>query len=269
MSVAKVLLVVAGTILVSLAPSHVAVAAGDGVIARGFNAASAINDGVLVSVEEDRSDRVAVATMQSVDRLAGVAVTDPLLALSEEADKVQVVIGGTAAVLVSDINGSPKAGDKITVSPIDGIGMRATANTQVIGTLQADFNESQAEERAITDREGKSHTVHIGRLPVQIAVTSYTAPVSNFVPPAIQQFSNAIAGRPVSLIRIVLAASTMLVGAASIFVLLYASTRAGIISIGRNPLAAGAIRKGLLQVGLYAAMILTFSLVASYLMLTV
>jgi hypothetical protein len=269
MSVTKCIAVIIGIFLCSLAPFHLATAEGDGVIAKGFKAAGSVSDGVLVSVEQNQQETVRAATLGSADRLAGVVVDEPLVALAEDENKVQVVIGGTAFVLVSDINGTPKAGDRVTASPIEGVGMKATTNTTVIGTAQASFDAIQTDERTIADRDGKPHTVRIGRLPVQIAVATYVAPASNLVPPFIQNWSNAIAGRPVSFIRIILAATTMLIAAVSIFILLYASTRAGIISIGRNPLAAGAIRKGLLQVGLYTAMILAFSLIAAYLMLTI
>lgn len=238
-------------------------------ISQGFNAAGAITDGALVSVKKDKSATVEVATRQTADRLAGVASTHSLLALSEGARQIQIVIGGTATVLVSDINGPLEAGDKIAVSPIDGVGMKATANGQVVGVAQADFADITTEPRTITDAAGASHTVRIGRLPVRVGVHYYVAPTSNVLPPFIQNLSNTIAGKPVSLARILVATGLTVVGIASVIVLLYSSTRSGITSIGRNPLAASAIRRGLLQVGVYSLIILVFSLTASYLMLKI
>jgi hypothetical protein len=240
-----------------------------GAIAQGFSASGAdIVDGTLVSLKDDAEDMVEVATMASSARLAGVAASEALVALSQGADTLQVIIGGTASVLVSDINGAVRAGDKITISPIEGVGMKATANTQVVGAAQTNFDDITTETRSITDQSGQEHNVRIGRLPVQVNVAYYVAPTSNILPPFIQNLSNSIAGKPVSVVRILVASSLIVVGAISIFILLYVSTRNGIISIGRNPLAAGAIRKGLLQVGIYSVMILAFALIASYIILT-
>jgi len=244
-------------------------AQGSGAISQGFGTSGGvITDGALVSLKDGSADTVEIATMASAGRLAGIAAANTLVALSSGADELQVIINGTASVLVSDINGEPRAGDKITASPIEGVGMRATANAQIVGSAQTNFTDITSQTRTIADQSGKEHTVRIGRLPVQVSVAYYVAPTNNLLPPFIQNLSNAIAGKPVSVVRILTASSLVLVGAVSIFILLYVSTRNGIISIGRNPLAASAIRKGLIQVGIYAALILAFSLIASYVILT-
>lgn len=236
-------------------------------ISLGFLADTSIADGALVSFKQDQADSVQPATRESAQRLAGVAATETLVTLNEEEGKTQVIISGTALVLVSDINGDVKTGDKITISPIEGVGMRATDSGQVVGTAQADFSEISSQTQMVKDRAGEEQTVRIGRLPVQVNIAYYAAPTSQLLPPFIQNIADSVAGKPVSLVRVLLAASVLLVGATSIFVLLYSSTRSGIASIGRNPLAAGAIRKGLLQIGVYAVLILAFSLLAAYLIL--
>ncbi len=245
----------------------------DAAIAQSFQADS-ITDmvaGALLSLKNDNSQTVQLATAGSADQLVGVVSQNPLLALSKSSQKatVQAVTNGITTVLVSDMNGSVRAGDKITASPIAGVGMLATESTQIIGTAQAALNTKNAATQTITDRGKKTHTVRIAQVPVQVSIAFYQQPTSNFLPPFLQSLANSVAGRPVSLIRILLCAILLLAALVSIAILLYTSIRASITSIGRNPLAASAIRRGLLQVGGVTVMILVFSLLASYVALTV
>ncbi len=225
--------------------------------------------GALVSIKTGSSHRVELATTDSADRLAGIVDNSPLIAISENDQDVQVVLSGTTSVLVSDINGPVKASDKITASPIAGIGMLATADSQVVGTAQANFDAGSSQTRTITDRDGKPRTVHIGFVPLQVGVAYYQAPGSDFLPPFIQSLANSVAGRPVSLIRVVLGGVLLLFGFISVAVLIYTTVRSAMISLGRNPLAAGAIRKGLYQMGGVILVVLAGTLLASYLVLII
>src|SRR5215831_15728974 len=106
-------------------------------IAQGFKVDGTASDfvaGALVSVKDGQPDTVQLAGAASASRLIGVIGKNPLLSLSGGKNQVQVIISGTASILISDINGLVHTGDKITASPIDGVGMLASASTQVIGT---------------------------------------------------------------------------------------------------------------------------------------
>jgi hypothetical protein len=85
----------------------------------------------------------------------------------------------------------------------------------------------------------------------------------------VQGLANNIAGRPVSLMRILVCSILLLLAFVITAALLYTSIRSGIISIGRNPLAAGAIRRGLIQICAAVFLILALVLLASYIILTV
>jgi len=250
-------------------PGTFAEAAGSA-IAQGFqadNARGAIVSGALVSLKAGSTRTVELATTDSADRLVGAADDSPLLVIASGSSDTKVVISGTVNVLVSDLAGAIKAGDKITTSPIAGVGMLATADSQVVGAAQAGFDTARAETKTVTDTRGGSHTAHFGSIPVQVSVAFYQAPGSNFLPPFIQRLANSVAGRSVSLIRILLCGFLLLLTLISITVLIYTSVRTAITSIGRNPLAARAIRRGLYQVVLVAAGILGGALLASYFIL--
>jgi hypothetical protein len=238
-------------------------------ISRGFRSSSGnIVQGALVSGDKNNSSNVVLADTESASRLAGVVSKTSLLELSNSGESdVQVALSGTAVVLVSDINGQVKAGDKITASPLSGVGMLATQDTQIVGTAQSDFNVPSAKSQKIKDKDGKEHTVRMGYVSVQLGISYYVAPTSQFVPPFLQNLADSIAGRPVSFIRVLLSCLLLLLAFGSIFVLIYTSVRSGIISLGRNPLAANAIQHGLIGVVVIVALVAVLALVGVYLLL--
>jgi hypothetical protein len=243
----------------------------NGTIAQGFQTEGNSDDivaGALVIIKDGKARLVDLATLDSAGRLIGVIDKNPLVAISNDSQEVQVVLSGTTNVLVSDINGPIKASDKITASPIAGVGMLATGNSQVVGTAQTDFETDSSQTRTITDRDGKSHNVHIGYVPLQVGVSYYQAPGSNFLPPFVQNIANSVAGRPVSLVRVLISSILLLLGFVYGGILTFTAVRSSMNSIGRNPMAAGAIRKGLYQAGLVSVVVVGVALLGSYLVLS-
>lgn len=237
-------------------------------ISKGFSSKdSEIVQGAIVSTAENDSKSVELASVNNVDRIAGVASQTSLVELSSGTNETQVILSGTTTVLVSDINGPIKSGAKITASPISGVGMVASEDAQIIGTAQGDFKTDGASTKTIQDKQGKSQTVHIGYIPLQINISYYAAPTSQFVPQFIQNLADSIAGRPVSFIRILLSFLLLLLAFGSIFVLIYTSVRSGIISLGRNPLAANAIQRSLLGIVIVILLIATVSMAGIFIIL--
>ncbi len=260
-------------LLVSLLTIALPVSAQDSAISKGFQTKEeSLTPGALVSFEPDSKAHVQLANQDNATLLAGIASDQPLIQLSDGADESQVVVSGSTQGLVSTINGDIKAGDPITASPINGVGMKATGDVQVVGTALADFKDAQqVSERVINDRSGNDYTTQIGVLPVLVSV-SYHATKNNeslFVPPILQQVADGVAGREVSPMRVLAGFLIFLVGLISSSVLLYSSVRSSISSIGRNPLSEQAVRKGLFQVGVVASGVLFVTGVAVYLMLVI
>lgn len=230
-----------------------------------------ISAGALMSLEPDNQGKVQLANTNRTNQLVGVISNDPLVSLSGDTSKVQVVISGITPALVSNINGDITSGDKITTSPIDGVGMKATTSTQIIGTAQEDFNNIQTTELTITDKSGNQQVVRAGLLPMQVNVTYFAAPEQSqktFLPEFLQQIANSVAGHEVSVVRVLISLLILLLGFVSAGVMLYSSIQSSIISIGRNPLSEKAVQKSLLQVGATALGILLVMTIAIYLILT-
>jgi hypothetical protein len=225
--------------------------------------------GTLVNTTAGDPATVELATATHTAQLVGVVDASPLLTIAADDTAAQIVVSGTVNVLVSDINGPIGAGDKITASPIAGVGMRATGNGQVVGTAQALFKPADSQSRTIKDIHGKSHSIHVGFIPLRVGVAYYQAPGSSLLPPFIQQLANTVAGRSVSLVRVLAAGLLLVIGLTGITALIYTSARSAMISLGRNPLAAHHIRKSLYQVLAVAAAAIVTTLLTAYLILAI
>ena len=215
-----------------------------------------ITQGTLLSLTSSGSNVVAPATSGTSSNLVGVAGSDPLLELSDSGRQrgtVQVVVGGSTEALVSDINGPVHVGDKIAVSPVSGIGMKATVSSEIVGVAQDNLSSVPTVAKTFSSTDGSRRTAKVGLLPISVNVAYYSAPAaggteSAFVPPAFQNLASAVAGKAVSPLRVVVGTLVLLLGFTVIAIMLYVSIRSNIISIGRNPLAADALRRGMVEV---------------------
>jgi len=230
---------------------------------------SKVVEGALVSLQASKAGSVELASATNAQQLVGVVGTDSLVELGgKNTDNVQVITNGTALTLVSDLDGDIKTGDKITASPILGIGTKASSGTIVVGTAQADLSSVKTTEHTIADMEGKIHTVKVGLIPAQVNVAFYNEDADrSYVPIFLQEFANTVAGKQVSPLRIIIAVLILVLSFVSIAVLLYAAVKSSIISIGRNPLSASSVRKGLLQASLAVIGILAGSITVVLLIL--
>lgn len=264
-------LVLCGLMLAcSFVPYSVAAAQKDSnVIAQSFSAKtdpSSFVAGALVAGKSSKTDSITLATIALDNQLLGVVATSPLVSLSSDGNEIPVVLSGTTMTLISDFNGPVKSGDKITTSPVAGVGMLATTNGQIIGTVQADFNVSTSVVQKIIDSKGKTHTIHIQKLPLSIGVSYYNIPSSDFLPPFIHNFANSIAGNPVSLIKIIFGGIILFIGLTYTVVIIYSSTRSAITALGRNPLGAKAIAVGQYRAIVISIVIAVCALLATYLL---
>lgn len=240
-------------------------------ISQGYSTSEALPQGTLVSVKTD-SSQVEKAKPDTSKQLVGIVGKDTLVELSDgKGEQVQVISTGVADVLVSNVNGDVEVGDKITVSPIAGVGMKAESSGYIVGTAQSTFSEaSDVKEVELTTKAGDKQKVKVGMMTVQIGVGHYehTEENKSFLPAFILEIAQSVSGRnDVSPIRVLVSLIVLIVGVLVIAVLVYTSVGSSIISIGRNPLAAGAVHKSLLEVILLAVGVLLFVLVGIYLVL--
>lgn len=242
---------------------------------QGYGTSDKLVRGSIVSRNEDDDTLVDAANLDNISRLFGVVVRSDESAVTLTSDTAGVYVSTTGRyeVIVSTIGGEVKTGDYITASSIDGIAMKAgTSQELVIGQVLQDFDTSNQEavlgSTKATDAGGKSHDVVIGRVLTDLDVKRNPR-LSQSAPELIVRFSELIAGKPVSLLRVYAAMAVLLVSAALGGSMLYAGIRSAFVAIGRNPLSKKSVMRGLLQVVATSMAIFLSGFFAIYLILKV
>lgn len=241
-------------------------------LSQGFLTKDTAPLGSIVSLRKDAQDYVSVATPANADNLLGVVVSsgNALLSLSDgQSNQIQVATSGVAQVLVSDINGSIDSGDPITASPINGVGMKATTNAKIVGTAQDDLSKHNGTQQTYTDKKGHKQTVVLGQVPVLINPSYYyKQPDKTIIPPAVQNIANALAGKTVNSLPILISLAIFVVTLIVVVSIIYSMIHSSIISVGRNPMSQAAIYRNLIQLSGLIVLILAVAVIAIYMVLT-
>lgn len=249
-----------------------AVADATGSISQSFTTTdSSLVAGTLVDLKSGTTNTVEQAVSSRATQLLGVTANKPLIELGGGNQQAKVVVSGLTAALVSNINGDIKIGDKVTASPIQGVGMKAGTSTEIVGTAESNLSSSDTTTHQIRDKTGKLVYVKIGIVAVQVNVSFYAMPESklnSIVPSFLVNVGTAIAGKDISPLRVLFAFCTLIIGFLVAGVMLQAGVHSGIISLGRNPLASRILRRSLLDVLITSLGLLALAVIVFYLVLT-
>jgi hypothetical protein len=240
-------------------------------ITQGYGSDEPLQKGMLVMLKEKDGDRVTVATPQQLERVHGVVVNanDSPVTLSTDSEKVFVATQGKFEVLVSDENGGIGIGDYITVSGINGIGMKADRRHKVaVAKATAVFDRTK---EVVSTQKAGDRTINIGRITADIAVAHnpLAEPEKNSVPEILKAASEVIARKPVSAPRIYAGGIVLFITMVISGGMFYIGVRSGITAIGRNPLSKKDIVRSLLQVILASMVVFIIGLFAVYLLLKI
>ncbi len=239
-------------------------------IAENYTADSQLPANSLASLKSDSTDKVELSNTGNVNTMVGVVIdrSDASISFSSgEKTQVQVAKSGTLDVLVSNINGAIEQGDYITASPINGVGMRATGSTKVIGIAQSDLKNGVTQK--VKDDSGIENEIQVGTATVLVSVSGYIGETENsFIPRPVQEVANTLAGRTVSALPIFLSLGVFLVTLIVVSIIIYSMVRNGIISVGRNPLSSSAIYRNIIQLSALIIGILIAAFILIYFILT-
>lgn len=166
---------------------------------------------------------------------------------------VGVASSGVVSLLVSNIGGDIKMGDRITISSIEGVGMKAVTSGWMIGIAQRDFATvpREAIHEQVTTSEGEKKTVAVKEVPVLLAVSYYNpgdGKNGSGLTGSVQTMLETAAGHPVSAERALLAMIIFSIAMILLVALVYSAVKNSLVSIGRNPLAQNKIIAGLVRV---------------------
>jgi len=266
-----------GIVGISAVPVLAETASYGGGSTQGYAADTRIDDGTIVQLTGEKSNKVKVATQAELQNMFGVTVNRNQLPLvvSNESIKNEtfVAVSGTYNVLVSTQGGAIARGDYITLSSLSGVGMKAgTEEETVFGRANGIFDGKGVTlgTMSLKDVDGNaSMDVSIGSIPVTIDIRSNPNEISTKaqVPEILERVGQAIAEKEVSPIRIYLSMAITAVSLIAAIAVLYSGVRSGVISIGRNPMSKKSIFRALFEVILTSALILIIGLFAVYLLL--
>lgn len=258
------------------APMLAQAATGSQEVAQSYGTDTTVRQGMIVGLKSGDSSKVEPLSKKNAQSMLGVIVgaSDAALSLSSDSTASQVYVAsfGRYSVLVSNQNGTLKAGDFISISSLDGVGMKADGSVSfVLGKAVAGFDGSSNVISAATLQNGSggSTKITIGSIPVDIGITANPSQGDSVgrLPSFLAEASSGIAQKTVSAQRVYLALAVMLLGVVMAGSLLYAGVNSTIIAIGRNPLAKRAIINGLMHVVLTSSIVLVLSIFAVYLLL--
>ncbi|MBP9852885.1 MAG: hypothetical protein QG629_487 [Patescibacteria group bacterium] len=246
-------------------------------VSQAYGITGDVKKGMLVMIDPKNSKNVLPLTNSKDAAMQGIAVepneTAVSLGLDTKTNQVYVATNGKLNVLVSTQNGPVKKGDIISISALDGIGMKADSGQNVIlGKALTNFDGKQ---NSIGKTQLKTtsgpRTVSIGYASVDIGISKNPLAASVSGPPMpafLRKSGDAIAGKPVSTVRLWVSFGVLVLTLFMAGNLLYGGVHNSLISIGRNPLAKKSILRGLIQVVVLGLMVFVIGLFAIYLLLT-
>ena len=244
---------------------------------QGYAADTPLDNGTIVQLTGENSNRVKIATQEELQNMFGVVVDRnqlPMTLTNENLEnEVFVAVSGTYDVLVSTQGGEIKNGDYVTLSSVNGVAMKASTEEEtVFGRAVSNFDGKGITlgRTTLKDTAGRdTETVTLGSIPVTIDIRSNPNEKSTKVnvPEPLQRVGLAIAEKEVSPIRIYLSLAITIISLIAAIAILYSGVRNSMISIGRNPMSKKSIFRALLQIILTSALILIIGLFAVYLLL--
>lgn len=274
LKVLRALLLIPVAALVLVAPHAAAVTSDQGIV-QSYTTDGTVQVGMIVGLKKGDNSTVVPLTSDTVTNMFGVAIsaTDAPITLSgDAAHQAYVATTGQYNVLVSDENGAIKTGDYISISALNGIGMKALDTEPVVlGRAARDLTDSIliAKNVEVKGAAGQATVVNIGVVPVTITVANNPkgGHGTGNLPGFLQVAAGGIADKPVSAGRVYLSLAVLILAAFIAGSLLYSGVRGSLLSIGRNPLAKKYIIRGLIQTVLTAVIIFILGLFGVYLLL--
>lgn len=200
------------------------------------------DDGELIPASQEMENYVGVVTARSDGAL-------------------EVATSGAVALLVSSADGEIADGTQVGLSNINGVATKSSDVRESIGVV----TEAPTDWREHSTEASDNDAISVGTATVKLVEKRSTGTAeSNSYMGALQRVASGIAGREIDTWRAVAALLIALGGVVIALALLMSSSRSSFLSLGRNPMAGGAIMKGLWKVAAVAVAILVISLLIAY-----
>jgi hypothetical protein len=247
-------------------------------VTQGYLSDQTLQNGMVVRLKPGEPTKIQALKYNEAKDMLGVVVAnnDAPLSLSDPTKKQTfVAVFGKYDVLVSAQNGPIKDGDYITISSVEGVGMKAGTDQEVIlGKAIGSFNGTNDIESkmTLTDSLGGKQDVGIKRILVDVSISRnpyYTGDSSTGVPQFLSKAAQLVTKKPVTALRIYACLAVLALSLAVAGAIIYSGVRTGMTAVGRNPLARSSIVRNLVTVTLMAMIIVIIGVVAVYLLLKI
>jgi F0F1-type ATP synthase membrane subunit c/vacuolar-type H+-ATPase subunit K len=246
-------------------------------VTQGYASDQQLQNGMIVRLKKGNAKKVEALKADAPQEMLGVVVAStgaPLSISDPTTSQTYVATFGKYMVLVSDQNGNIKTGDYITISAVDGVGMKADGSQQLIlGKALNSFSTKDGDSTlSVTDTAGNKRTVALKRIGVDISVSRnpiYSGDIVAGVPNVLSKAAQLVTKKPVTALRIyaclaVLALSLIVAG-----MIIYSGVKTGMTAVGRNPLAKTSIVRNMIAISLMAIVIVLIGVIAVYLLLKI
>ncbi len=248
-----------------------------GAVTQSYSADPSVQMSMIVQLKAKDGSTVVPLSSKNSKNILGVVIpsstaTIVLSPAAEDKQQVLVATSGKHGVIVSNQNGPIRVGDYLSISAIDGVGMKASQDQdQVIGKAAGNFTGTAnvIGSVKVKDLSNKESTVALGRINVDINISHnpLAQKTVDFVPAFLSGVAVAVSGKPVSVARIYLCTVILIVTMLLAGNMLYSGIRGGMIAVGRNPLSKKSIIKSLIQTVLAGLIVFIVGILAVYLLL--
>lgn len=243
-------------------------------ITEGFSSEQKLQRGMVVRFKADDPSKIEAVSQETANETFGIIVgpTEAPITLSQEGQSYFVATVGTFDVLVSTQQGPVNRGDYVAISSIDGLGMSASQDDQiVVGLALNDFDGSAnvISTPTLKKSDGTESQLAVGHVQVDVSVNrnpNHKVREAD-VPEVLQKVTQAIAGQKISPFRAYVSVVIFIATSITAGTILYGGVRSAMISVGRNPLSKKSITGSMVKVVVVGLIVFISGLFGVYLIL--
>lgn len=220
-------------------------------VARGYASRDqGLKPGMVVALSSDSTaakPEVERADLSNANKVIGVTTNsdENLVTIASGVDQVYVQSKGEVSVYATDLAGAIKKGDPVTVSPLKGSVMLASAQTTQIGLALEDFPLDSQESHLEVGVLGKD-TVRTAKMRITLS-NGLTDRSTSTGESSLQRLGRALTGKKVGEIQVLIALIIFFIVMVAEGSIIYGGITSAITALGRNPLAKKIIVKELVR----------------------
>lgn len=246
-------------------------------VTQSYNADKNVQVGMAVALKAKDPNTVVPLKSSAITSMLGIVVpADQANIVITPAkitqQQVLVATSGKYDLLVSNQQGAIKTGDYVTISAIDGVGMKALeTESQVVGQATGTFDGKANVIGSVDlkDVTGKTRKVTLGRVRVELHISHNPLyqQSPDYVPAVLGRVATGVASKPVSAARIYLSLAILFVISILVGNIMYSGIKSAMLAVGRNPLSKKSIIRSLIETVIAGLIIFVSGVFAVYLLL--